>query len=94
MAMVFDEEVGFEGSLLIGWANEDTKRIRCLAGRETIAELPGFTNATATEIRNRKTEAFDLLKDRFERKIRRREFDNSAIPTVTVLLRDMLQLAH
>jgi len=93
MPVEFDNEVGFEGALLIGWANEGALRIRCLAGRETIAELQGFTHASATEIRNRKVEAFNLLKDKFVRKIRRREFDNSVIPSVTVRLSDM-QLAH
>jgi hypothetical protein len=90
MPLEFDENVGFDGSLLIGWANEDHKRIRCLAGRETIAELNGFTHASATEIRSRKHEAFNLLKDKFARKIRRREFDNSVIPSVTVFLSDMV----
>jgi hypothetical protein len=88
--MEFDAEVGFDGSLLIGWANDRGERIRCLAGRETIAELRGFTHASATEIRDRKHEAFDLLKEKFTRKITRREFDNSVIPSVTVLLTDMV----
>ena len=93
MAVEFDDEVGFEGALLIGWANVENRRIRCLAGRETIAELHGFTHATASEIRSRKVEAFNLLKGKFEHKIRRGEFDGTVIPSVTVRLSDM-QLAH
>ncbi len=89
MPIEFDREVGFEGSLLIGWATVDRRRVRCLASRETINELPGFTHATATEIRTRKGEIFQLLIPKFRRKIEQRQFDHSTIPSVTLFLRDL-----
>jgi hypothetical protein len=89
MAVDFDDQVGFEGALLIGWANVGSKRIRCLAGRETINELPGFTHASAAEIRERKREIFEILKPDFIRKIDRKQFDRSTIPSVTVYWRDI-----
>src|SRR5262245_40420538 len=46
MRIYFDNDVGFEGAVLIGWANVDSQRLRCLAGRETINELRGFTHAS------------------------------------------------
>jgi|tagenome__1003787_1003787.scaffolds.fasta_scaffold17233866_2 hypothetical protein len=89
MPVEFDDEVGFEGQLLIGWANLGSKRIRCLAGRETINELPGFIHASASDIRNKKHEIFDKLKPLFVKKIEEREFDRSTIPSVTVYLHDL-----
>lgn len=89
MPIEFDSDVGFEGALLIGWATVDHKRIRCLAGRETINELRGFTHATATEIRIKKREIFQLLVPCFTQKIERRDFDHSTIPTVTIYLEDL-----
>ncbi len=93
MPIEFDNDVGFEGALLIGWANVGFQRIRCLAGRETINELPGFTHASAAEIRSRKREIFEMLKPAFIRKIESRQLDRSTIPSVTVYLRD-LQMAR
>jgi hypothetical protein len=93
MPVEFDDDVGFEGALLIGWANVGSRRIRCLAGRETINELPGYTHASATEIRNRKREIFEALKPEFIRKIEEQQFDRSTITSVTVNLRDV-QAAH
>lgn len=89
MRIEFDHDVGFEGALLIGWANVGGQRIRCLAGRETINELPSFTHATAPEIRSRKREIFEELKPEFIRKIENRQLDRSTIPSVTVYLRDL-----
>jgi hypothetical protein len=89
MAVEFDNDVGFEGALLIGWASVGNERIRCLAGRETINELPGFTHATAAEIRSRKREIFEKLKPEFIRKIEIRQLDRSTIPSVTVNWRDL-----
>ena len=89
MPVEFDDEVGFEGALLIGWANINGQRIRCLAGRETINELPGFIHASAAEIRGRKREIFERLKPEFVRKIESRNLDRSTIPSVTVNLRDL-----
>ena len=93
MSIQFDPDVGFEGAILIGWANVGSRRIRCVAGRETINELSGFTHATASEIRARKREIFERLKPDFTRKIERRELDGSTIPSVTVYLSD-LQAHH
>jgi hypothetical protein len=89
MPIEFDDDVGFEGTLLIGWANFGAQRIRCLAGRETINELPGFTHASASEIRNRKREIFRMLKPAFIEKIHNRQLDGSTIPSVTVYWRDL-----
>jgi hypothetical protein len=89
MEIVFDDHVGFDGALLIGWANVGAQRIRCLAGRATINELKSFTHATAAEIRNRKGEIFGILKPAFIRKIEREELDRSTIPSVTVHWRDL-----
>jgi hypothetical protein len=89
MPVEFDHDIGFEGSLLIGWANVDSRRIRCLAGREIINELGGFTYASAAEIRSRKREIFEILKPAFIRKIESRQLDRSTIPSVTVYLRDL-----
>lgn len=92
MRVDFDKEVGFEGALLIGWANVSNRRIRCLAGRETINELPDFTHSSAAEIRNRKHEVFEQLKPAFVGKIERGELDRSNIPSVTVYLQDLSAL--
>jgi len=89
MPIYFDKDVGFDGSLLIGWANDGPRRFRCLAGRATINELAGFTHASAEEIRNRKREIFEILKPFFIRKIQSRELDRSTIPSVTVQLSDL-----
>jgi hypothetical protein len=89
MPIEFDDDVGFEGALLIGWANVGAQRIRCLAGRETINELPGFTRASAAEIRSRKREIFEELKPGFVRKIESRQLDRSPIASVTVNWRDL-----
>jgi hypothetical protein len=89
MLIEFDDDVGFEGALLIGWANVGARRIRCLAGRETINQLHGFTHASAAEIRNRKREIFEILKASFVRKIESRQLDRSTIPSVTVYLQDL-----
>ena len=93
MHIYFDNNVGFEGAVLIGWANVDSQRIRCLAGRETINELRGFTHATAAEIRDRKREIFDALKPAFIRKIGDRQLDRSTIPSVTVYSQDLQTIA-
>jgi hypothetical protein len=89
MLVQFDNDVGFEGALLIGWANVGSGRIRCLAGRETINELQGFTHASAAEIRNRKHEIFEMLKPAFIEKIESNQLDRSTIPSVTVYLHDI-----
>jgi hypothetical protein len=93
MRIEFDDDVGFEGALLIGWANVGPQRIRCLAGRETINELPGFTHASAAEIRHQKRKIFEELKPEFVKKIKSRQLDRSTIPSVTVYLGD-LHLSH
>jgi hypothetical protein len=90
MPIHFDDDVGFEGTLLIGWANVAGTRIRCVAGRETTNdELPGFTHATAGEIRNRKREIFNLLKPVFRRKIEAKQIERTTIPTVTIYSQDL-----
>lgn len=89
MRVEFDSDVGFDGSLLIGWANVGSRRIRCLAGRAAINEIPGFTQASAEEIRNRKREIFQKLKPVFIRKIESQQLDQSTIPSVTIDWRDV-----
>jgi hypothetical protein len=89
MNIEFDNDVGFEGALLIGWANVGRQRIRCVAGRETINELQHFKHATASEIRLRKREIFEELKPAFLKKIEDRRLDRSTIPTVRVSWQDL-----
>jgi hypothetical protein len=90
--IVFDDETQWSKGLLSFWAHRDRQRIHCLAGLETIAELPGFTHATRREIGSRKAELRDLLKPHFLRKIERNEFEEGLIPTVTMFMRDLERL--
>jgi hypothetical protein len=63
-----------------------------LAGLETIAELPRFTDAKTREIGTRRTEIRDLLKPHLSRKIERNEFEEGSIPTVTIFIRELERL--
>jgi hypothetical protein len=87
--IVFDDETQWSKGLLSFWAHRDRQRIHCIAGLETIAELPGFTHAKAREIGTRRTEVRDLLKPHLSRKIERNEFEEGSIPTVTIFMRDL-----
>jgi hypothetical protein len=87
--IVFDDETQWSKGLLSFWAHRDRQRIHCIAGLETIAELPGFTHAKTREIGTRRTEVRDLLKPHLSRKIERNEFEEGSIPTVTIFVRDM-----
>jgi hypothetical protein len=87
--IVFDDETQWSKGLLSFWAHRDRQRIQCMAGLETIAELPGFARAKTREIGTRRTEVRDLLKPHLSRKIERNEFEESAIPTVTIFMRDL-----
>jgi hypothetical protein len=87
--IIFDDETQWSKSLLTFWAYRDKQRIHCVAGLETIAELPGFTHATRREIGSRKAEVRGLLKPHFLRKIERNEFEEGSIPTITMFTRDL-----
>jgi len=85
MSITFDEQVTWDASMLYVWANQGSERVRCRAGRETIAELPGYTHADSPTIAKNKIAIANLLKPSFERKIGARAFDDGAIKSVTVL---------
>jgi hypothetical protein len=84
MLIIFDEPVHWDMSVLSIWANCDEARILCRAGRETIAELPGYTHVTSPEIARWRTEIAGLLKPSFEFKIRTGAFDPGPSKSVTV----------
>jgi hypothetical protein len=90
MPITFDDEVQWDATTLTLWANRGSERIRCRAGRATINELAGFTDADSPTIGHRKKEIADQLKPAFLRKIERGTFDRGGpINTVTVLIGDL-----
>jgi hypothetical protein len=91
MTVVFDDQVTWDGGLLHLRAVCGTERIRCRAGRETIAELAGFTHASSLEIGERKAQAAELLKPSIVHKIAIGGFDHGLIKTVTIFRYDLLQ---
>jgi hypothetical protein len=91
MAIAFDDQVAWDGGILHLRAIRGTERIRCRAGRETIAELAGFAHASSLEIGERKAEAAELLKPSIEHKIAIGGFDRGLIKTVTIFRYDLLQ---
>jgi hypothetical protein len=58
----FDADAHWDGDQLIFWASRDGERIRCLIGRRSINDLPGFTTASSQEIGARKLELVALIK--------------------------------
>jgi hypothetical protein len=91
MTVVFDDQVAWDGGLLHLRAVCGTERIRCRAGRETIAELAGFTHASSQEIGERKAQVAELLKPSIVHKIEIGGFDHGLIKTVTIFRYDLLQ---
>jgi hypothetical protein len=91
MTVVFDDQVAWDGGLLHLRAVCGTERIRCRAGRETIAELAGFTHASSLEIGERKAQVAELLKPSIVHKIEIGGFDRGPIKTVTIFRYDLLQ---
>ena len=91
MTVVFDDQVTWDGGILHLRATFRTERIRCRAGRETIAELAGFTHASSLEIGERKAHAAALLKPSIMHKIEIGGFDHGLIKTVTIFRYDLLQ---
>ena len=91
MTVVFDDQVAWDGGLLHLRAVCGTERIRCRAGRETIAELAGFTHASSLEIGERKAQVAELLKPSIVHKIEIGGFDHGLIKTVTIFRYDLLQ---
>jgi hypothetical protein len=90
----FDEETDWAGGLLFFWVHRGDERIRCAAGREAIARLPGFAMATNKEIGARKSAIKELLKPHILRKLERNELDLRAVPTITITLHDLLAAAR
>ena len=91
MAIVFDDQVAWDGGVLHLRAMSGSERIRCRVGRETIAELDGFAHASSLEIGERKAEAADLLKPSIVHKIEIGGFDHGPIKTVTIFRYDLLR---
>jgi hypothetical protein len=91
VVVAFDDQVTWDGGILQLRAIRGTERIRCRAGRETIAELSGFAHASSQEIGERKVEAAELLKPSIVHKIEIGGFDHGPIRTVTVFRYDLLQ---
>jgi hypothetical protein len=89
MSATFDNVFSWNAEVLTGWAIHDGARVRCRAGRETIAMLPGFTNATAFQIGVGKANAFGLMREAFQRKIERGEFDTDEMKGVTLSINDL-----
>jgi hypothetical protein len=91
VAVTFDDQITWDGGVLHLRAIRGSERIRCRVGRETIAELPGFTQASSLEIDERKAQAAELLKPSIVHKIEIGGFDHGLIRTVTVFRYDLLQ---
>jgi hypothetical protein len=91
MTVAFDDQIMWDGGVLHLRAVYRTERIRCRAGRETIAELAGFTHASSVEIGERKAQAAELLKPSIVHKIEIGGFDRGLIKTVTIFRYDLLQ---
>ena len=85
----FDSAAQWDSELLVFWANQGKERIRCLAGRETIAELKGFTHADTHEIARRKLEIKAILEPFAKRKIEKRAFDITVVHSVTLYMHDL-----
>jgi hypothetical protein len=91
MTVAFDDQVTWDGGTLHLRATCGAERIRCRAGRETIAGLAGFTDASSLEIDERKAQAAELLKPSIVHKIEIGGFDHGLIKTVTIFRYDLLQ---
>jgi hypothetical protein len=91
MTVAFDDQVRWDGGMLHLRAICGTERIRCRAGRETIAELAGFADASSLQIGERKAQAAELLKPSIVHKIEIGGFDRGLIKTVTIFRYDLLQ---
>jgi hypothetical protein len=91
MAVTFDDQVAWDGGILYLRARSGTERIRCRAGRETIADLIGFADASSLEIGERKAQAAELLKPSILHKIETGGFDHGPIKTVTIFRYDLLR---
>ena len=89
--VTFDEQVAWDGGILHLRATRGTERIRCRAGRETIAALAGFAEASSAQIGERKGEAAALLRPSIAHKIEIGGFDHGPIRTVTIFRYDLLQ---
>ena len=90
-ALWFDDQVAWDGGVLHLRAVCGAERIRCRVGRETIAELAGFAQASSLEIGERKAEAAALLKPSIVHKIEIGGFDHGPIKTVTIFRYDLLR---
>jgi hypothetical protein len=91
MNVMFEDQVTWDGGILHLRASRGTERIRCRAGRETIAELDGFAHASSQEIGERTAQAAELLKPSIVHKIAIGGFDHGPIKTVTIFRYDLLQ---
>jgi hypothetical protein len=91
MDVTFDDRITWDGGILHLRASRGTERIRCRAGRETIAELDGFAHASSLEIGEWSAQAAALLKPSIVHKIEIGGFDHGPIKTVTIFGYDLLR---
>jgi hypothetical protein len=89
MPTTFDNVCSWNAEVLTGWAIHGGARVRCRAGRETIAMLPGFTNATSFQIGVGKANAFGFMREAFKRKMERGEYDGDEMKGVTLSVGDL-----
>jgi hypothetical protein len=91
-AIEFDADAHWDGDQLIFWANRDGERIRCLIGRRSINDLPGFTTASSQEINARKLELAALIKPNATNMISAGKYSpDLTIKTVQVYWEEKLQ---
>jgi hypothetical protein len=91
MDIVLDDQIAWDGSILHLRAKRGSERIRCRAGRETIAALPGFAQASSLEIGERRAEAAELLRPIIAHKIEIGGYDHGPIKTISIFPYDLLR---
>jgi hypothetical protein len=87
--VVFDEGTEWSGGLVFFWARRGEERIRCVAGRDAIAGLPGFAMATVHQIEVGKDAIKELLKPHVLNKLERNEFEDSKVPMIRITVHDL-----
>jgi hypothetical protein len=90
----FDEGTEWAGGMLFFWVHRGDERIRCVAGREAIARLPGYAMATNRDISAGRSAIKELLKPYVLEKLASDELDVGAVPTITISMRDLLAAAR
>ncbi|MFZ1964483.1 MAG: hypothetical protein WAU78_13645 [Roseiarcus sp.] len=86
MNIEFDEAVTWDSSLLRNYATVEGRRVECMAGIETIAELEGHAYQSRNEIAKDKLEIARLLHPYWVRKIEDAKYDDFTNTRVTLLI--------